>query len=69
MTKEAPCRLDVEEHGALLIARLDGGPLAQLGPDLASALTALVARVESDPATATRARSVATRSRGPRVAR
>jgi hypothetical protein len=50
MTKEPLNRLDVEDRGSLLIARLDGGPLAQLGPGLASALTALVGKVESDPA-------------------
>lgn len=50
MTQEPLGRLDVEERGSLLIARLDGGPLAQLGPGLATALTALVGRVESDPA-------------------
>jgi enoyl-CoA hydratase/carnithine racemase len=50
MTKESLGRLDVEDRGSLLIARLDGGPLAQLGPGLVAALTALVGRVESDPA-------------------
>jgi len=29
MTKEPLCHLDVEGRGSLLIARLDGGPLAQ----------------------------------------
>ena len=41
MTKGPLCRLDVEDRGSLLIARLDGGPLAQSGPGLASAPTAL----------------------------
>lgn len=50
MTNGPLGRIDVEDRGSLLIARLDGGPLAQLGPGLASALTALVGRVESDPA-------------------
>jgi enoyl-CoA hydratase/carnithine racemase len=50
MTNGPLGRLDVEDRGSLLIARLDGGPLAQLGLGLASALTALVGRVESDPA-------------------
>lgn len=41
-------RLDVEARGPVLIARLDGGPLGLLGPDIANALTELVDKVESD---------------------
>lgn len=42
-------RIDVEVRGPVLIARLDGGPLAELGPDIASGLAPLMDRVESDP--------------------
>lgn len=48
-TRVSVGRIDVEARGPVLIARLDGGSLGELGPDIASGLTALVDRVESDP--------------------
>lgn len=38
----------LETRGSVLIARLDGGPRGELGPDIANALTALLDKVESD---------------------
>lgn len=41
--------LEVEERGAVLVARIDGGPLGLFGRDLAVQVDALVDRVDSDP--------------------
>jgi enoyl-CoA hydratase len=47
--KHAPAgRLIVEPRNSVLIARLDGGPRGELGPEIANDLTALVDRVEAD---------------------
>ena len=50
MTPPMPGRLDVEARGSVLIVRLDGGPHALMGLNMAIELAALVDRVESDPA-------------------
>ena len=42
-------RLDVEDRGAVLIVRVDGGPRGLFGLDLAQQLEELVDRVDSDP--------------------
>ena len=42
-------RLDVENRGAVLIVRVDGGPRGLFGLDLAQQLEELVDRVDSDP--------------------
>lgn len=44
-----PGRIDVEVQGKVLIARIDGGPLAELGPEVAVALSELMDRVEDNP--------------------
>jgi enoyl-CoA hydratase len=41
-------RIEMERRGAVLIARLDGGPLGELGPDIAKGLIGLMDRVEAD---------------------
>lgn len=47
--KRAPAgRINVEARGSVHIARLDGGPRGELGPDIANDLAKLVDRVESD---------------------
>src|SRR4029077_2882407 len=40
--------IDVEQRGRVLIARLDGGPRGEFGPEIASDLAALVTRAETD---------------------
>ena len=44
-----PGHIDVEVQGKVLIARIDGGPLAELGPEVAVALSELMDRVEDNP--------------------
>ena len=41
--------LEVEDRGAVLIVRVDGGPHALFGPEIANELEALVDRVDHDP--------------------
>jgi enoyl-CoA hydratase/carnithine racemase len=41
--------LDVEDRGAVLVARVDGGPLGLFDNDIAEQLDALVDRVDADP--------------------
>src|SRR3954469_1588786 len=40
--------LEIEQHGRVLLARLQGGPRGEFGPEIAADLAALVARAESD---------------------
>ena len=49
MATEVRGRLDVDDLGAVVIARLDIGPLGLFGNDIAEQLDALVDRVDSDP--------------------
>jgi len=49
MATEVSGRLDVEDLGDTVIARLDGGPLGLFGNDIAEQLDALVDRVDSNP--------------------
>ena len=41
--------LDIEARGAVVVARIDGGPRQVFGPDLAAQLAYLVYRVDRDP--------------------
>lgn len=49
MATEVRGRLDIEDRGPVVIARLDGGPLGLFGNDIAEQLDALVDRVDADP--------------------
>ena len=49
MTHEDKGHLEIEDRGAVLIVRIDGGPNAIFGLDLANQLEGLVDRVDSDP--------------------
>lgn len=49
MAQEVRGNLDVEDRGAVLIARIDGGPLGLFGNDIADQLDALVDRAGDDP--------------------
>jgi enoyl-CoA hydratase/carnithine racemase len=49
MTHEDKGRLEIEDRGAVLIVRVDGGPHALFGPDIANQLDELVDRVDHDP--------------------
>jgi enoyl-CoA hydratase len=49
MTEELIGRIDVEDRGAVLIARVDGGPLGLFGRDIAEQLEQLVRRADDDP--------------------
>jgi enoyl-CoA hydratase/carnithine racemase len=49
MTEEDKGRLEVEDGGAVLIVRVDGGPHGLFGLDIANQLEALVRRVDRDP--------------------
>lgn len=42
-------RIDIEDRGAVQVARIDGGPLGLFGPELAEHLESLVDRVDADP--------------------
>ncbi len=42
-------RVDIERRGPVLIARIDGGPLAEFGPATLDALAAVVKRADLDP--------------------
>ena len=50
MTAEVRGNLEIEDRGAVLVARIDGGPLGLFGNDIAEQLDALVDRAEADPA-------------------
>jgi enoyl-CoA hydratase/carnithine racemase len=49
MAHEARGKLDIEDRGPVLIARVDGGPLGLFGNDIAEQLDALVDRADDDP--------------------
>jgi enoyl-CoA hydratase/carnithine racemase len=49
MTQEAKGHLEVEDRGAVLIVRVDGGPLGLFGLQIANKLDELVDRVDGDP--------------------
>lgn len=49
MTQKTTGRLDIEDRGAVQVVRLDGGPHALFGLDLANQLEELVKRVDTDP--------------------
>ena len=49
MTAEVRGSLEVEDRGAVLIARIDGGPLGLFGNDIAEQLDALVDRADAAP--------------------
>jgi enoyl-CoA hydratase/carnithine racemase len=49
MTDELIGRIEVEDRGAVLIARVDGGPLGLFGRDVGEQLEALVRRADRDP--------------------
>ena len=49
MTQETRGRLDIEDRGAMLIVRIDGGPRGVFGLRLAEQLEELVDRVDRDP--------------------
>lgn len=48
-TSQFTGRIDVEDHGAILVAHLDGGPLALFDATMARQLKALVDRADRDP--------------------
>jgi enoyl-CoA hydratase/carnithine racemase len=49
MTQETNGHLEIEDRGAVLIVRVDGGPLGVFGLKLANQLEELVDRVDRDP--------------------
>lgn len=49
MTHEDKGRLEIEDRGAVLIVRVDGGPHALFGLEIANQLAELVDRVDGDP--------------------
>lgn len=49
MAEEVRGNLDIEDRGAVLVARVDGGPLGLFGNDVAEQLDALVDRADGDP--------------------
>jgi enoyl-CoA hydratase/carnithine racemase len=49
MTNQHTSHFEIEDHGAVLIARIDGGPHSLFGVDLANRLDELVDRVDGDP--------------------
>ena len=49
MAHEDKGHLEVEDRGAVLIVRVDGGPHGLFGLDIANQLQELVDRVEGDP--------------------
>lgn len=49
MTQELTGRLEVEDRGAVQVVRVDGGPHALFGLDIANQLSELVERVDNDP--------------------
>src|SRR5918997_1518410 len=49
MTHEDNGHLEIEDHGGIQIVRVDGGPHAVFGLDIATRLAELVDRVDRDP--------------------
>lgn len=49
MTTEVRGNLEIEDRGAVLVARINGGPLGLFGNDIAEQLDALVDRADADP--------------------
>jgi enoyl-CoA hydratase/carnithine racemase len=49
MTHGDKGRLEIEDHGSVLIVRVDGGPHGLFGLDIANQLEELVDRVDRDP--------------------
>ncbi|MBQ9056464.1 enoyl-CoA hydratase/isomerase family protein [Rhodococcus sp. (in: high G+C Gram-positive bacteria)] len=49
MAEEVRGNIAVEDCGAVLVARIDGGPLGLFGNDIAEQLDALVDRADTDP--------------------
>jgi len=49
MATEVRGNLEIEDRGAVLVARIDGGPLGLFGNDLAEQLDDLVDRADDDP--------------------
>jgi enoyl-CoA hydratase/carnithine racemase len=49
MTPPAKGHLQIEDNGAVLTVRVDGGPYGVFGPDIADQLEELVDRVDRDP--------------------
>lgn len=49
MAEEVRGNLEIEDRGAVLVARVDGGPLGLFGNDIAEQLDALVDRADRDP--------------------
>jgi len=49
MSSEVQGNLEVEDRGAVLVVRVDGGPLGLFGNDIAEQLDALVDRADGDP--------------------
>src|SRR5438876_5947885 len=49
MTHKDKDHFEIEDRGAVLIVRVDGGPHALFGPEVANELEALVDRVDHDP--------------------
>jgi enoyl-CoA hydratase/carnithine racemase len=49
MTHQHTSHFEIEDRGAVLIARIDGGPHSLFGVDLANRLDELVDRVDGDP--------------------
>ncbi|KRA37817.1 MULTISPECIES: enoyl-CoA hydratase/isomerase family protein [unclassified Nocardioides] len=49
MAEKEAGHLDIEERGAVVVVRIDGGPRQVFGPDIAAELERLVDRVDADP--------------------
>jgi enoyl-CoA hydratase/carnithine racemase len=49
MAQEVRGTIEIEDRGAVLVARVDGGPLGLFGNDIAEQLDALVDRADADP--------------------
>src|SRR4030095_3412483 len=47
-TQDHRLGIDVEQRGRVLLARLQGGPRGEFGPEIAADLDALVTRAETD---------------------
>ncbi|WP_182379365.1 enoyl-CoA hydratase/isomerase family protein [Nocardioides sp. WS12] len=49
MAEKETGHLEIEERGAVVVVRIDGGPRQVFGPDIAAELETLVDRVDRDP--------------------
>jgi len=49
MANEVRGKMEIEDRGAVLVARVDGGPLGLFGNQIAEQLDALVERADADP--------------------